>query len=152
MTTKVTVGVDSTAESQAALRWAADYADRTGATVHAAAVWDQPLQPVGPGHLMTPATEVVPPREMEESVATMLDATLTEVLGERASEVEREVVAGDPGTALSERAAAGDLLVVGNARHGALGGALGGSVALYCLKHAPCPVVLVPAPDREEAE
>ncbi|MQA15745.1 MAG: hypothetical protein GEV09_16780 [Pseudonocardiaceae bacterium] len=53
---------------------------------------------------------------------------------------------GDAATVLLEAAHDPELLVVGNGGRGALAGAVAGSVALRCVHHARCPVVLVPDP------
>lgn len=147
MTSKtVVVGVDSSAESQEALRWAARFAELTGGTVRAVTVWEPALQPVGPGRTMSPATDLVTPEAMRAAAGDLLDETLNETVGpERARRVEKQIMPGDPAEVLLDRSADAAVLVLGNGHHGALAGALGGSVALHCLHRASCPVVLVPA-------
>ncbi|MFR9805485.1 universal stress protein [Pseudonocardia sp. RS010] len=146
-TTLVTVGVDLGAESREAVRWAARYSEAMGARLRAVTVWEVRARPVGPGQMMTPATDLIPPEDMQSSAADRLDEVLGESLdAEQTREVEKHVVPGDPATVLLERSADAEVLVLGNGHHGALGGALTGSVALHCLHHAECPVVLVPAP------
>jgi nucleotide-binding universal stress UspA family protein len=61
-------------------------------------------------------------------------------------------VVGDAADALLEAARGADLLVLGNHRRGTLTGALVGSVAQYCVQHAACPLVLVPAPESAVAD
>jgi nucleotide-binding universal stress UspA family protein len=57
--------------------------------------------------------------------------------------VEHRTVRGQAGPVLVDEAAAADLLVVASRGHGEFRGILFGSVALYCLMHAPCPVLVV---------
>jgi len=57
--------------------------------------------------------------------------------------VRPRVVEGQAGPVLVEAAEGADLLVVGNRGHGGLAEALLGSVGQYCVRHAPCPVVIM---------
>jgi nucleotide-binding universal stress UspA family protein len=55
------------------------------------------------------------------------------------------VVCGEAGWVLVRAASrAGDLLVIGTGRRGAVSRLAGGNVSRYCLAHACCPVVAVP--------
>jgi nucleotide-binding universal stress UspA family protein len=47
------------------------------------------------------------------------------------------------GAVVVDAAEGADLLVVGNRGHGGLAEALLGSVGQYCVRHAPCPVVIM---------
>lgn len=62
--------------------------------------------------------------------------------------VDRTVVPGPAATVLLDEARSAELLVLGNAGHGALAAAILGSVAQRCTHHATCPVVLVPDPQQ----
>jgi len=59
------------------------------------------------------------------------------------SEITIEILSGDPGAAICERAAEADidLIVVGTSGTGGFKRALLGSVSDYVVRHAPCPVV-----------
>jgi nucleotide-binding universal stress UspA family protein len=57
--------------------------------------------------------------------------------------------AGRPGPALIEQARGADLLVLGSHGQGRLFHAVLGSVAAECVHGARCPVVVLPAPQRE---
>jgi nucleotide-binding universal stress UspA family protein len=63
---------------------------------------------------------------------------------ERPGDLGLKTPEGDPGGALTDIAAAGDLIVVGRGEPG-LRRVLHGSVGRYCRTHSPCPVVVVPA-------
>jgi hypothetical protein len=58
--------------------------------------------------------------------------------------VTTTVASGDPAQALVEIARSAELLVVGTRGHGALVGALLGSVSQAVVRRAPCTVVVVP--------
>jgi nucleotide-binding universal stress UspA family protein len=140
-TPQVVVGVDGSAESLAALRWAAKYAAATGATVSALLSWHYPAAvgtaPVGHA-----------PKEISDEVRTemqeTLDKAVTEVFGSPLpSGVRAEVVYGHPANTLVEASENADLLVVGNRGHGAFRGMLVGSVSIHCVTNAACPVVVV---------
>jgi nucleotide-binding universal stress UspA family protein len=72
----------------------------------------------------------------------MLGDARSTVTGEP-STVEFRTLRGQPGPVLVEQAAAADLLVVASRGHGELRGTVFGSVALHCVVHAPCPVLVV---------
>ena len=145
MTATVTVGVDDSAESRAALRWAARYTEAVGGALRAVTVWSAPVRPVGPGQMMAMPNEAETAGTLHDAASRRLTDALIEALEvDRAELVDRQVVSGDPAAVLLEQSTDSDVLVLGNGRHGALAGAVMGSVALHILRHATCPVVLVP--------
>ncbi len=119
---RIVVGVDGSAESRAALRWAAEVAAGFGAAVEAVQVWQYPpaLQewdavPSNYGYLPSvPGIERV-----ERGVRDGLAATVALVLGpEPGVEVAQRVVEGHPARVLIEAADGALLLVVGRRGHG----------------------------------
>ncbi|MEV8438744.1 universal stress protein [Actinosynnema sp. NPDC051121] len=58
--------------------------------------------------------------------------------------VTEVTITGDAGTALAQASGQADLLVVGTHGHHRLTELVLGSVAADCLRHATCPVVVVP--------
>ena len=144
------MGVDGSAASRAALRWAADLALRLGAALEAVQAWQYPPDlrdwealPSNYGYLpMVPSVERV-----EQGVRDGLAATVADVLGtEPGLAVTQRVVEGHPGRALMDAADGATFLVVGRRSHGGLAELLLGSVARACSEHADCPVVIVPRP------
>lgn len=140
----VVVGLDASPAAAEALRWAARYARAVGADLHAvhAFVWSEreavflPTDPGARDISGRPLRAVQPPEDIGQLFASVKpepDWTL-------------RCFAGDPGPVLSSRAKDADLLVVGTGEHVGLGRFLVGSVSHYCLSHATCPVVAVPAP------
>ncbi len=137
----VIVGVDGSAESVAALRWAANYQTATGGTVQAVLSWHFPAA-------AGPAPVGVAPKQISEEVrASMLEnltKAITEVYGSQTPDkVESRVEYGHPAQVLVDASEHADLLVVGHRGHGAFTGMLIGSVSIHCVTHAHCPVVVV---------
>jgi hypothetical protein len=56
-----------------------------------------------------------------------------------------EFLRGEPGPVLVRESKDAQLLVIGTLEHVGLGRLLVGSISHYCLSHASCPVVAVPA-------
>ncbi|SDJ95254.1 Nucleotide-binding universal stress protein, UspA family [Actinopolyspora mzabensis] len=138
-TYRITVGVDGSPASKAALRWAGRQARLTEGEITAVIAWEYP--PIY-------GWEVPNGADLDRDAARTLNAVLAETLGEETSVVShREVVQGHPARALldvaNETAAA--LLVVGSRGHGGFTGALLGSVSQHCVAHARTPVVVVRA-------
>ena len=150
----VIVGVDGTAASVAALRWACDQARLTGARVLALAVGEPPpLVGGGPEIAGGVAAQYMLD---DEQITAAADAWLTEAITAlpvgTGQAVERQVARGDAATVLLEVARDAALLVLGNPGRGAISGALAGSVAQRCAHRATCPLVLVPAPEETAPE
>ncbi|OLT01282.1 hypothetical protein BJF90_32525 [Pseudonocardia sp. CNS-004] len=136
---RIVVGVDGSDESRSALQWAVRQAQRTGAAVHAVAVWQQQIQ-FGIG-----AHVPVPSESFESEARTWLrDALPSPAPDEHGAEVHTHTEQGDPTQQLLEHSTTADMLVLGNHGRGGVVGALLGSVAQRCAHHARCPVVLVP--------
>jgi len=141
----VVVGVDGSAESVAALRWAAHYATATGARVRALLAWHYP------GAAGGPPIEKAPAAVHDQTDAQMhetLDAAIAKA-GQEAAGVEKTTAYGHPAQALIEASSEADLLVVGRHGHGAFTGMLLGSVSIHCVTGAHCPVVVIRGHDRD---
>jgi nucleotide-binding universal stress UspA family protein len=134
----VVVGVDGSAESVAALNWAAAYAAATAARVRAVMAWHYPAA-VGP------APAGVAPAAITDEVRQHVAEALAKVVAEAAvsSEIQQQIGYGHPAQVLVDQSADADLLVVGHRGHGAFAGMLVGSVSIHCVMHAHCPVVVV---------
>jgi nucleotide-binding universal stress UspA family protein len=141
----VVVGVDGSAESVAALRWAARYATVTGARVRALLAWHYP------GAVGGPPMEKAPEAVHEQTDAQMhgtLDGAIAKA-GHEAAGVEKATAYGHPAQALIEASREADLLVVGRHGHGAFKGMLLGSVSIHCVTGAHCPVVVIRGHDED---
>lgn len=134
---RIVVGLDGSASSTKALRWAADEAQRRGDAVEVVFVWDNPYR-----DMWLPSNP--PGTDPRAHFLASVETTVAAVLGEHpAVPVEIAVVEGHVAQALVDRARGADLLVVGNRGHGGLAGAFLGSVSFNCAAHSPCPVVVV---------
>ncbi len=138
--TEMIVGIDGSANSVAALRWARGEAALRGDRLVALFAWGF-VQPghAGDGHTFDPSYGG---RDAELALAATLDDTLGP---EAAGDVEHRVVCGPAVHELRRAAAAADLLVVGARGIGGLRGALLGSVSRQLLSHPPGPLAIVPA-------
>ena len=134
----VVVGVDGSAPSKAALRWALRQASLTGADVRAVGAWEFPAFYSWEGGPM-------PPEDFEQASRTALNDAVDEALREQEYPVRihREIVHGHSAQVLLDQSAEADLLVVGSRGHGSFYGALLGSVSQQCAQHSTCPVVIV---------
>jgi nucleotide-binding universal stress UspA family protein len=135
---RIVVGVDGSASSTEALRWAARQAELTVARVEAVMAWA-----VAPTAF--PLTTPIPAAyDMGPQVEEELEGIVSQVRHEFPSvEILSVVREGWAGRALLVAAEDADLLVVGSRGHGAVMGLLLGSVSEYCVTHAPCPVVVI---------
>lgn len=130
------VGVDGSANADAALIWAADHVAPGGRIT---AVICR-----GPGPY---ALELIPPPPLESNeLKKVADDAIARTIGDRDVEVEVEVVLGDPRVVLRDRAGEGDLLVVGARGHRGATYLLLGSVTTSLSHHPTVPTVVVPAP------
>ncbi|WP_350275598.1 universal stress protein [Kribbella sp. HUAS MG21] len=141
----VVCGVDGSAAGQRAVEWAADEARRRGCRLLAVTVWSWD----GPEYGRVVASA-------EEARSQAVDVQ-NEVLGKALTEgsdleVDRLVVEGRPSAELCHAAVGAELLVLGSHGHGAFHDALVGSTSLHVIRHAPCPVVLLPDPRRGESK
>lgn len=136
------VGVDGSEEALHALRWAAELARATGATIEVVTAYH--YTPVGVGSPWVPAVPVVGEQDMRDSAQQVLDNAVEQA---DAADVvaERTVAEGSAAQRLQDRAADADLLVVGSRGHGGFAGLLLGSVSRRCLSHPTGPVVVVPS-------
>lgn len=131
------VGVDGSDNSADALRWASREAQVRGATVTALLAWNFLDQ----YHLDEDTT--FDPDYGEDEAWRALEAAVQRALGERAADVQLEVVCDLPATALLDASEDADLLVVGARGLGSFRGLVLGSVSQRCLEHATCPVMVV---------
>ena len=133
-TGRVIVGVDGSAASKHALRWAADYAVAMGHQLEAVAVWEMPAT----YGWITSTQDPVP----TDTALAGLGSVVAEVVG-TTPHVELTVSRGHAAYVLSEASKRANLLVVGSRGMGGVKAMLIGSVSQYCVQHAYCPVVVV---------
>lgn len=147
---RIVVGIDGSSQSEHALDWAIGEAERIGAEIDAVVVHPSPMQMYAVP--MEAAVYTGISREdLDRSARDLLARTVDRVRGTRAVEVAHVVAEGRPASVLRDRAKGAHLLVVGTRGYGAIRGSLLGSVALKVVHDPPCPVVLVPMPEPEDA-
>ncbi len=141
---RIVVGVDGSAESAAALRWACREATLRRAEVHAIHVREAPCYSM--------ASYAVPGQGYPGDVD--VDIMWRSVLPELAPGVlvRTEVSDGLAARVLLERCTGADMLVLGTS--GDLPGAVWspGPVIRACLRRAPCPVVVIGAAQEPPAQ
>jgi nucleotide-binding universal stress UspA family protein len=136
---QLVVGVDGSAESVAALRWACREASLRGAEVHAVHAREAQYYSVPsyvPAQQSNPADVPVSVDELVRSVAADDGPDV---------EVSVEVVDGLAARILLDRSVDADMLILGTSSDapGAMRSA--GPVIRACLRRAPCPVVVISA-------
>lgn len=138
------VAVDGSDASRAALRWAASL----GAPLRAVRSWTYPTTLPLPWSRLSPHA----PEEVDAEVRAQLEQVVTDELGDPTS-VELEVLRGPATSALMAHvdATRARALVLGTRGLGGFSGLLLGSVSRHCLEYAPCPVTVVPGPERADA-
>jgi nucleotide-binding universal stress UspA family protein len=149
---KIVVGVDGSASSTDAVRWALDEARKRGAEVYVVTAWHTDPPPIEGQPLMVG----MPYRAKEAALAeqqAQQDKVMAQ-LGDAAEgvTVQRHMVDQWPPRALVNISADADLLVLGRHGHSWLAEKLLGSVSAYCVRHATCPVVITPARPTEKAK
>lgn len=144
MGTTIVVGVDGSEDADRALAYAIQEARRRD---------DPTIVAIHSFHLLTYSVGMEfgysvpqPPEKLE---AEAMDRLLRAL--DRAPKdvpIDPVVVPDSPSHALIEAGRDADLLVIGSRGHGGFRGLLLGSTSLQVVTHAPCPVVVVPPPDR----
>ncbi len=137
---RIVVGVDGSASSKDALRWAVRQAGLTHGMVEAVIAWDYPLSYASFGWL-PPDAESLDLVAVAEKILT--DAIKEAVGPEPPVEIHTTVEHGNPSNVLLRAAEGASLLVLGNRGHGGFTEALLGSVGQHCTQHASCPVVII---------
>lgn len=150
---RVVVGLDDSPGGRAALAFAVHDAARRGTGVDAVAAFEAPeywAATFGGLHARpVPAID-----DVRAAVRAHAERIVAEVCGPfdgSVPPVAVTAVAGAAGEVLVNAAREADLLVVGTRGHGGFASALLGSVSLYCVLHATCPVTVVhPDPVGDE--
>lgn len=131
---RVVVGLDDSDAAQAVLTHAVDLAVELDAEVEAVIAVQPPVY-------WSEFDVVVPLADAQErALARARDQVAQVPAGRRVSVLAAE---GPAGAVLAERSAGAALLVVGSRSRSRLPGMLLGSVALHCVVHAQCPVMVV---------
>ena len=140
----IVVGVDGTEGGRHALRWAIAEGRRTGSAVEAVTAWT--WDGIEDGLLAGTSPRIE--REQAEQISQReLDLVLADAGS--SSPVAREVVEGNPVNVLVDAARRARMLVLGSHGHSRLRHAALGSISAECVRHASCPVVIIPVPHHD---
>lgn len=135
----IAVGVDDSESSHRALEWAAQEALRRGAVLQVVTAWSWDAVEGAPLAAVDPATM----EELAEQTQSRAIAEIVDVMDPKPP-VTRRIVQAAAVEALAEATQEADLLVVGTHGRGPVRSFLLGSVSLSVIKHAACPVVVMP--------
>jgi nucleotide-binding universal stress UspA family protein len=145
---RIVVGVDGSAASNAAVRWAVREARLRHATVHlVSAYYTDPRQRA---QYVPPSSRTTPQEERCAAEALVAAATELACRYLPPEQLTAEVANEPPARALLDRAARAEMLVLGTTRPTSQAGQppqTMGPVARPCLRLAHCPVVVV-SPDN----
>jgi nucleotide-binding universal stress UspA family protein len=138
---EIVIGLDESDSARAALRWAAEEAARSGSALRAvhALSWPFGAEYVDPETAVRPVSVA----EVDELYRSNILRIFNSVKPQ--PDWTLEFAQGDAGPVLVRQTGHAAMLVVGTPYHVGLGRLIVGSVAHYCLSHALCPVVAVPA-------
>jgi nucleotide-binding universal stress UspA family protein len=146
----VVVGVDGSAGSNEALRWALAEARLRKARLRAlhciyldVLVRALVSYPYLRGSIEAAVADAA--ADAQQAAEAILEKAMFELGEVDDVEVERAIVQGSAAQALIDAVSEQDLLVVGSRGYGGFAGLLLGSVSQQCAQHAPCPVVIVRA-------
>jgi nucleotide-binding universal stress UspA family protein len=141
----VVVGIDGSAEADAALTFAVTEAVLRRLPLRVVCAWEPPASAyVGEAFAATSDAFVAAEHRAEDVLRAALER-----VPHQGVRVEAISVEGRAAGVLLEQAVGAELLVVGSRGRGATKRLLLGSVSSDVAHHAPCPVVIVPAPPRE---
>jgi nucleotide-binding universal stress UspA family protein len=137
MTYRIVVGVDGSAHSEAALRWALAEATARNGELTAVFAWEVPFLSF-PGAFDRD--------ELEQAGKEFIVDTVSKVVPTPPVPLTTLVAEGDPAASLIKASEDADLLVVGTRGRSPWAGLLLGSVSQRCAAGAACPVVLIKLP------
>jgi nucleotide-binding universal stress UspA family protein len=130
----IVVGVDGSEGSHDALRWAVGQAELDGSVIRAVATWRWPNY----------ITRVPPGVDLQADTTRTLHEMVEPLRADHPDlDISVHVVQGPAGPSLLTQSEGATLLVVGARGRAAFPGMLLGSVAEYCVRNGPCPVVVV---------
>jgi nucleotide-binding universal stress UspA family protein len=143
----IIVGVDGSGHSQRALEWAAReaalrQAPLTVLTVH------QALAGYAGGAVDYPGDKAATERA-REAAQTETDKVLDAIGDQRPAKVTVQAVNGLPAEELIRASADAEIIVLASRGIGGFARLLMGSVSAQVSHHAKCPVVIIPADDRQ---
>jgi nucleotide-binding universal stress UspA family protein len=132
LTKTVVVGVDGSDCSRDAVRWAADEAVRRDARLKLVHVWQY-----SPAYLV-PTADII-----ADAGAALSDAA--RIARDRGAQVAAMPIEGSPVHMLVRESRDAEMLVLGSYGQGRISDIFFGSISRGCIRHAMCPIVIIPA-------
>ncbi len=142
---RIVVGIDDSAGSKAALRWALSTARSVGGEVKVVHSFESSVAWIDVGTKAAPQMADHDQHEAEALARRVIDEVLDSGDADlRGVPLSVHAVQGHPARVLLDEARDAELLVVGSRGRGGFAGVLLGSVSQRVAQHAVCPVVIVP--------
>jgi nucleotide-binding universal stress UspA family protein len=136
----IVVGVDGSEHSRRALQWAAEEAAQRGATLEVVLAWTL---------LAQPGTKPPKPDFTDTDARAVLEQIVDEALGaDRPEGMVLSPINDLAARALIDASEEASLVVVGSRGLGGFRDLLLGSVSGQVVRHAKCPVVVIPGSER----
>lgn len=137
---RIGVAYDGSDESLEALRAGEQLAAERDATLVVFTAWEMPVVDAA---AYTPDMDRLL-AESEEHAQRLLDGALATTTGG----AEGQLLRGHPARALADATAGVDLMLVGSRGWGSVGRLIMGSTSRRLARHAACPLIIMPRPDR----
>jgi nucleotide-binding universal stress UspA family protein len=149
MTDVIVLGIDDSDGARTALAWAARQAEATSTRLRIVHAYDLNLAWIDADNADIPIWDA-----RAQAVAhALLERVVAEVIPSfDRSQLELCVREGRPAVVLLQEAREASLVVVGSRGRGGFAGLLLGSVSQRLAQSSPCPVVIVPPPNRVPTE
>ncbi len=142
----IVAGVDGSEGGHRALAWAVQQAAALGGTVQAVSAWSFD------GVEISPVVTADRGSALDRTQRLLTPAVTAVTAGyETPPPIAAEAVEGRPAAVLARAAKDADLLVLGSHGHSRMRHTVLGSVSDECVRHATCPVVVVPVPATRPA-
>lgn len=142
----IVCGVDGSPASQRALEWALAEARYRGCRLRAVTAWEwdgvEQMVAAGTAAEARSQVEMVQRRALLDALETIEDPP----------EIERRLERGRPSEALCTASLDAEMLVVGSRGHTTVHDTFVGSTSQRAIRHAACPVVVLPDPRHVEHE
>jgi nucleotide-binding universal stress UspA family protein len=135
----IVVGLNGSAGSLRALRWAVEEAALRSTPIQMVHAWQRGSHDYSGGEDQRHSLQL---EALERATGWVLDVCGVGLLA------SVDIIEGSPAAVLVELSDQAELLVIGTQAHHGLGRLVTGSVSQRCLSHASCPVVAVPGPSQ----
>jgi nucleotide-binding universal stress UspA family protein len=141
--TSIVVGVDGSPAGAQALGFALREASLRGGQVDVVTTWEWTIPYDRAYHDDATEARVQAEKAQDDAIQSALQGMQTP------PDVNRHIVRDKAGSALVRLSRDADYLVVGNSHKNLVARTLLGSVSAFCVRHAHCPVVVVPPPAQQ---